>query len=291
MDDEEPIEGIVEDDESVEEVDPDDIEETTEQELDEDAEEDSEEQAESVDDGDTVEYEGQQYKVPKELKDAFLRQSDYTTKTQEVAEQRKALETDRESFQEALQLQTAHTESYTQLGVIDQQLAQYNEIDWTTWSQTDPNAAQQAQIQLGALREQRQQAVDKLQSLQAQTQQKARTETARVVEQNRAKVEKVVPNWSDETEKAVFNFGIKSGLSQSQLANTNYDPVLIEILNKARLFDEIQTKQSGKKPKKAEPVPQATRVKPRKVAPRGLSDSLSADEWVKRRNAQIAKRG
>ena len=291
MDDEEPIEGIVEDDESVEEVDPDDIEETTEQELDEDAEEDSEEQTEPVDEGDTVEYEGQQYKVPKELKDAFLRQSDYTTKTQEVAEQRKALETDRESFQEALQLQTAHTESYTQLGVIDQQLAQYNEIDWTTWSQTDPNAAQQAQIQLGALREQRQQAVDKLQSLQAQTQQKARTETARVVEQNRAKVEKVVPNWSDETEKAVFNFGIKSGLSQSQLANTNYDPVLIEILNKARLFDEIQTKQSGKKPKKAEPVPQATRVKPRKVAPRGLSDSLSADEWVKRRNAQIAKRG
>jgi len=291
MDDEEPIEGIVEDDESVEEVDPDDIEETTEQELDEDAEEDSEEQTEPVDEGDTVEYEGQQYKVPKELKDAFLRQSDYTTKTQEVAEQRKALETDRESFQEALQLQTAHTESYTQLGVIDQQLAQYNEIDWTTWSQTDPNAAQQAQIQLGALREQRQQAVDKLQSLQAQTQQKARTETARVVEQNRAKVEKAVPNWSDETEKAVFNFGIKSGLSQSQLANTNYDPVLIEILNKARLFDEIQTKQSGKKPKKAEPVPQATRVKPRKVAPRGLSDSLSADEWVKRRNAQIAKRG
>lgn len=39
-----------------------------------------------------VEYDGKPYKVPSELKDALLRQSDYTKKTMEVAERRKAME-------------------------------------------------------------------------------------------------------------------------------------------------------------------------------------------------------
>ena len=292
MEDEQPDEGIVEEEVETEE----EIEESTEQEVDqntdEDSEEDSEEQPEAVEDLQIVEFEGKEYNIPPELKDAIMRQSDYTTKTQEIAEQRKDLDLDRTRFQEAIQLQTAHTEAYTQLGVIDQQLAQFNEIDWNTWATQDPNAAQQAQIQLNQLREQRQQATDKLSSLQAESQQKAQTETARVVEANRSKVEKIVPNWNADTERAVFDFGVKSGLNEQQLAGTNYDPVLINILNKARLFDELQQKQTVKKTKKSkEPIPQATRVKPKKTNNRGLNDSLSTEEWLKRRNAQIAKRG
>ena len=292
MEDEQPDEGIVEEEVEAEE----EIEESTEQEVDqntdEDSEEDSEEQPEAVEDLRIVEFEGKEYNIPSELKDAIMRQSDYTTKTQEIAEQRKDLDLDRPRFQEAIQLQTAHTEAYTQLGVIDQQLAQFNEIDWNTWATQDPNAAQQAQIQLNQLREPRQQATDRLSSLQTESQQKAHTETARVVEANRSKVEKIVPNWNADTERAVFDFGVKSGLNEQQLAGTNYDPVLINILNKARLFDELQQKQTVKKTKKSkEPIPQATRVKPKKVANRGLNDSLSTEEWLKRRNAQIAKRG
>ena len=293
MADEQPDEGIVEGDENEpQEVETEEeIEEAAKQEPTEEDEEDSEEQTEPSPESTTVEYEGQEYNIPPELKEMFYRHKDYTTKTQEMAEQRKGLETDKQRFQEAIQLQAAHTEAYTQLGILDQQLAQYNAVDWNTWASQDPNAAQQAQIQMGALREQRTQAQGKLQSLHTETQQQMHTETAKVVEQNRARIERSVPNWSSETEKAVFDFGIQSGLSESQLAGTNYDPILIGILNKARLFDELQQKQTGKKPKKSEPVPQATRVKPKRTAPKGLHDGLSMDEWVKRRNAQVAKRG
>ena len=305
MADEQPEDGFVEEEteETEEKVAPEETEEAeTEEEVEDDAEqeegdeteEDSdEEQTEAVSDTETVEFEGKEYNVPQELKDALLRNKDYTIKTQEVAEQRKELDADRDRFQEALQLQTAHTQTYTELGVIDQQLAQFNEIDWEQWRQTDPNATQQAQIQLNQLREQRTQTVDKLNSLQTETQQKHQAETARVVEQNRAKVEKSVPNWNQDTEKAVFDYGIKRGLTENQLANTNYDPVLIGILNDARLFDELKQKQNVKKvKKKTEPVPQATRVtKAKKTQNRGLHDGLSTNEWLKRRNAQIAKRG
>ena len=305
MADEQPEDGFVEEEteETEEKVAPEETEEAeTEEEVEDDAEqeegdeteEDSdEEQTEAVSDTETVEFEGKEYNVPQELKDALLRNKDYTIKTQEVAEQRKELDADRDRFQEALQLQTAHTQTYTELGVIDQQLAQFNEIDWEQWRQTDPNATQQAQIQLNQLREQRTQTVDKLNSLQTETQQKHQAETARVVEQNRAKVEKSVPNWNQDTEKAVFDYGIKRGLTENQLANTNYDPVLIGILNDARLFDELKQKQNVKKvKKKTEPVPQATRVtKAKKTQNRGLHDGLSTNEWLKRRNAHIAKRG
>jgi len=305
MADEQPEDGFVEEEteETEEKVAPEETEEAeTEEEVEDDAEqeegdeteEDSdEEQTEAVSDTETVEFEGKEYNVPQELKDALLRNKDYTIKTQEVAEQRKELDADRDRFQEALQLQTAHTQTYTELGVIDQQLAQLKEIDWEQWRQTDPNATQQAQIQLNQLREQRTQTVDKLNSLQTETQQKHQAETARVVEQNRAKVEKSVPNWNQDTEKAVFDYGIKRGLTENQLANTNYDPVLIGILNDARLFDELKQKQNVKKvKKKTEPVPQATRVtKAKKTQNRGLHDGLSTNEWLKRRNAQIAKRG
>ena len=290
MADEQPDEGFVDDSEEEESTQAPEAKEA-EQEPTEEDEEDSEEQPEPSPEVETVEYEGQEYNIPPELKEAFLKNKDYTTKTQEMAEQRKDLETDRQRFQQAIQLQTAHTEAYTQLGIVDQQLAQYNEIDWNTWASQDPNAAQQAQIQMGALREQRTQAQGKLQSLHAETQQQMHTETAKVVEQNRAKIERSVPNWSSDTEKAVFDFGIQSGLTESQLAGTNYDHVLIGILNKARLFDELQQKQTGKKPKKSEPVPQATRVKPKRTAQKGWHAKLSMDEWVKRREAHIAKRG
>jgi len=290
MADEQPDEGFVDDSEEEESTQAPEEKEEAEQEPAE-TEEDSEEQPEAVPEVETVEFEGKEYNIPPELKGAIMRQSDYTTKTQEVAEQRKDLEADRQRFQEAIQLQTAHTEAYTQLGILDQQLAYYNGLDWNTWAAQDPNAAQQAQIQLNGIREQRTQVMEKLNSSQAESQQKAHTETARVVEANRAKIEKTVPNWSSDTEKAVFDFGIQSGLTESQLAGTNYDPVLIGILNKARLFDELQQKQTGKKTKKSEPVPQATRVKPKRTAQKGLHDGLSVDEWMKRREAQLAKRG
>lgn len=291
MADEQPDEGFVDDSEEEESTQAPEEKEEAEQEPAE-TEEDSEEQPEAVPEVETVEFEGKEYNIPPELKGAIMRQSDYTTKTQEVAEQRKDLEADRQRFQEAIQLQTAHTEAYTELGILDQQLAYYNGLDWNTWAAQDPNAAQQAQIQLNGIREQRTQVMEKLNSSQAESQQKAHTETARVVEANRAKIEKTVPNWSSDTEKAVFDFGIQSGLTESQLAGTNYDPVLIGILNKARLFDELQQKQTGSKPKKSEPVPQATRVKPKRTtAQKGLHDNLSVDEWMKRREAQVAKRG
>lgn len=264
---------------------PEELEESTEEEESEESE-DTEEEAElyeiTLDDGTTL-------NVPQSARDAFMKNADYTQKTQQVAEQRKALESDRVRFEQAIKLQTQFSEADTAIRVIDNQLSQYEGIDWNAWAAQDPMAAQQAQAQLGGLREQRVGAVNELNRLQAEAQKAESQEIARVTEENKARIKTAIPNWSTDTEKAIFEYGLKSGFSERQLASTNYNPVMLGVLNKARLFDELQSRQAAKpKPK---PIPKAGKVKAKKSPPKTTpEDSDSAEEWMRKRNAQLAKK-
>ena len=286
MDEQPKDDGFVEEVEEAEEA---ETEEAEEESVDDEAE-DSEEE----DDAEMFELtldDGTKIAVPQAAKEAFMKNADYTQKTQAVAEQRKELDGDRERFQQAIKMQTQFTEADTAIRVIDSQLAQFEGIDWNTWSQQDPTNAQQAQIQMGALREQRGQAVQNLQRMQAEAQQAESQEITRRTETNRRKVASVIPDWSADTERAIFDYGISNGLTENQLASTNYDPIMLSFLNKSRLFDELQQRQTAKPKKKAEPVPKAEKVRAKKSSNRSTpSDADSTEVWMKKREAQIAKR-
>ncbi|KPF66114.1 hypothetical protein IP84_17015 [beta proteobacterium AAP99] len=86
-----------------EEADADDEDVATEEE----AEQEPEEQEPSLED---VEYEGKSYKLPPELKNALLRQADYTRKTQEVAQERSILQGQRQEVAQYAQ-QLAQTQA------------------------------------------------------------------------------------------------------------------------------------------------------------------------------------
>ena len=289
MDEQPKDDGFVEEVEEAEEAETEEAEEAEEESEDEDAE-DSEEE----DDAEMFELtldDGTKIAVPQAAKEAFMKNADYTQKTQAVAEQRKELEGDRERFQQAIKMQTQFTEADTAIRVIDSQLAQFEGIDWNTWSQQDPMNAPQAQLQMGALREQRGQAVQNLQRMQAEAQQAESQEITRRTETNRRKVASVIPDWSADTERAIFDYGISNGLTENQLASTNYDPIMLSFLNKSRLFDELQQRQTAKPKKKAEPVPKAEKVRAKKSSNRSTpSDADSTEVWLKKREAQIAKR-
>ena len=79
-----------------------------------------------------VEYDGQTYSVPAALKDALLRQADYTRKTQEVAEGRKALDADRMAHSRSSETARAHIQDAARIVALNDQLAHYDKIDWGT---------------------------------------------------------------------------------------------------------------------------------------------------------------
>src|SRR4051812_34876614 len=68
-----------------------------------------------------VELDGQVHTLPAALKGAFLRQADYTRKTQELAEHRRALEADRQAVAQAAGAQAGASQDRVRLAALDHQ--------------------------------------------------------------------------------------------------------------------------------------------------------------------------
>jgi ubiquitin len=96
---------------------------------------------ETPEDGEDVELEGETFKLPKKVKDAVLRNKDYTQKTQELASQRKIVE-DKQQYVEAREqfIQHAFKEA-AEVEAIKTQLAQFDSVDWNSLIQSDPQQA------------------------------------------------------------------------------------------------------------------------------------------------------
>jgi len=95
-----------------------------------------------ADDTDEVEHDGQKYRVPKALKGAFLMHADYTRKTQEVAEQRRALDERQSTIGQQAQLLQEHAQDISRLIALNDQLAQFDKVEWGGLRQSHPEQAQ-----------------------------------------------------------------------------------------------------------------------------------------------------
>ena len=93
-------------------------------------------QAES--DAEEIDYEGEKYKVPKVLKDAFLRNADYTTKTQTLAEQRREFEAQQQQAVARQEFQQKHIQAVAKVISIDERLEQFSKLDWNAITDADP---------------------------------------------------------------------------------------------------------------------------------------------------------
>jgi len=264
-------------------------EDTTEEtELDEDGnpvegpeEEPAEETAEVVKDGKT-------YKVPAALKDERLMHADYTRKTQEVAELRKSVEATLQQVQQVTQLEQ---QAAIAIGTIDAQIADFNTIDWDAWEESDPLAAQRAWRQFAQLKEQRGAVVNQYQQAQQQRTLIQQQETAKLLEQGQRELAASIPEWGPEKATALLTHANKTyGFAPEEL-NGITDPRMIKVLNDAYQFRQASQKQQAvKKVETQQAFKPAAKVATGKAPFRGLDDRMNADDWMKARNAQLAKR-
>lgn len=251
------------------------------------------EASEGDDETDAEEYEdiewddGKKYAVPKALKDGFMRQADYTRKTQEVAEARKAFEADRAKFGETVQLQSHGLEKMAELRQIDAQIKAYENVDWDRLQEDDPQEYLRHDRIYRGLSQKKAETTAEYQRAIGEVQQRQRVEHARAVQENQRKVATIVPGWSNETAQQIRSYGIEQGLSESEL-NTVYKAEHIAILNKARMFDELQ--KSRAKPKAPAPAQPVTRIKAKAQKATVNPDKLSPEDWVKWREKQLASR-
>ncbi len=231
-----------------------------------------------------VERNGKKYTVPKDLEPELLMQSDYTRKTQEVAEVRKALEREQQEFQQAVQTQQQNMQGHAQLAAIRSQLQQYQNVDWTQFSEADPQAAQQAFFQYSQLKDAAGNLSQQLQQQEAVALQQQREVHAKRLEQGKAELAKDIPGWNADLAQEIIAHGSSYGFSENELKSV-IDPRMVKVLNDARMY-----RQSIKKVTQSKPAEQ---VKPAQKVRGGASvnvnpDKMPIDQWMKWRNKQLS---
>ncbi|WP_049732855.1 hypothetical protein [Rhizobium ecuadorense] len=239
-----------------------------------------------------VEYEGKIHKLPPELKDALLRTADYTRKTQEVAEQRKAVEAKQAEAAAAYQTSQDVIEARAHVINIDNQLKQYEDVNWQQLEQEDPMAAMSHWRQYQQLQQQRGQVAQYLDKTQNELSEKAKQATAGRLRETREFAEKELKGWTPDLDNKITEFATKDlGFTVDGLRDA-YTPQVYKTLYLAHIGHLALQKQT------AAPKPAQTATQPlNKVTARanppfaGLDDRLTADEWLKRRNAQVSKKG
>lgn len=237
---------------------------------------------------DEVEYEGKQYKVPKDLKEAVMRHADYTRKTQEVAEQRRALEAQQLRFQQAAQIQQQLQTEAAQIQVLQSRLQQFEGVDWTRFSEDDPVAAQKAFFEYTKLKDTVLSAHSQMQQRQAALLQEHRAERDKLVQEGRQALAREIKGWSPELGEELVKYATSQGVSEVEVRST-VSPSHLKILNKARLYDQLMAKASAK-PRPAadqqvEPAPTVTGRSASTASPA----RMSTEEWMRWRSKQIAR--
>lgn len=198
------------------------------------------------DDWDEIEWKGKKVKVPK---GAAMMQADYTRKTQELAEQRKAVEATLTQVNEVSQAEQQAQAEYIS---IANALAEYDDIDWHTWLDQDPVTAQKARVDMEQLQKRASQVVGIHQNAQNQRLALAKQEAAkRLADGQRVLVDKI-PGWGAEKAQALLAFSQQNyGFTPAELDNVN-DPRWVIALNDA--FQARQEMAKSKQRAKAEAV-------------------------------------
>ncbi len=230
----------------------------------------------------TVKVDGKEIEVTlDELQKGYSRTQDYTRKTQQVAEARKAAEAE-------LQAVRAEREQYAQLlTALSEQVktAAEPQIDWDRLYQEDPiEYVRQREV----MRENREKAAA-IQAEQARLAEIAQKEQMEQMKTLKAKESEALlealPTWKDpekaKAEKAMLvEFGQKMGFTPQELGNI-YDHRVVLALRKAALYDQMQAKRANIKPANNGPRP----AKP------GAAGRVSQMSDSARANQRLAKTG
>jgi hypothetical protein len=238
-----------------------------------------------------VKVQGEELVVPvKEALEGYMRQQDYTRKTQETAKERRDAQ---EKFQK--ELETERNQYLSSIKVLQKatlQAAQQElgDVDWSKLAAEDPasyvrlmNRANQFQMTL----QQIQQEEEKVSKQQAEERQKA---LAKHLEEAQTRLAEKIPNWGEEVNKVLTDRGVKTyGFSAQELSGV-YDPRIVEVLHDAhqyRLLKEQKPaleKKVQEAPKVLKPGAQQQRVdtktKEALEAGQKLKQSGSVDDFA-----------
>lgn len=255
----------------------DDAEDTATDEPESEAEEgQAEEDSDTEQDFAEVEVEGITLKVPKDaaqkLKDGVLRQSDYSRKMNELADERKKTA---ERIERADRLAAAAdklAEAKAGKLLAEYQAQQFAQVDWATLEQEDPAKASLLAVKAMHAQQMLRNADAAIAAAESSV---SGVKDAGLAEKRqemfKSVEEKLKVKWTNEMGADMTKYATEIGVDFGTLS-TLTDPGVLIALHKAKQFDELQAKRANLKPVKAV-TPVLKPGAPRKTDPK--SDALA----------------
>lgn len=199
-----------------------------------------------------IEIDGETYRVPPKLREAVLRQEDYTRKSQEVAEAKRQVLAQNQMLhlQQVFQQQAAPY--HQELNRIQSQLAQYNQVDWKS---LDTDTYLKAKGEVESLEKR----AGGIQQMLAQSAQQFMGQAQQWQQQHLAQgyeyLRKAIPKFDQNTVGQLRSYAANEGFTTPEV-DTITDPRFVRLLWKAQQFDAIKagTKSAAEAVKKAPPV-------------------------------------
>lgn len=181
-----------------------------------------------------------------ELLNGYSRTADYQKKTQSLAEQRKAVEAERQKIEDAAKVRDTYAQ---RLQVIEQLLSTEDTENLAELKDSDPIAyaikvaeRSEKEKQLAAVRQER----VRVQQEQAQQQQQY---IQRHVQAEQEKLKTLIPEFKDEAKAEVIRQDIRKyaksiGFTDQELSQV-YDSRAVQTLYKAMMFERLQNGKSA----------------------------------------------
>jgi len=178
-----------------------------------------------------------------ELMQGYQLGADYTKKTQELAENRKAVEAEARAILEAKQVRDTYAQ---RLQAIEQFLTsgQDSSEDLAYMKENDPIGYAVKVAELTEKKEQLAQVRAEQERIAQQQQADRQQEMARLVQQEATKLSQVLPEFSDPTKgeqirNEIRNYGKSVGFTEQELSQV-YDSRHVLMLHKAMMYDKLQ---------------------------------------------------
>lgn len=212
-----------------------------------------------------VEIEGETYLVPKKISDRFIQHADYTRKTQDIAEMRRALTAREQAIiqEQAFSQETASERR--QLAILEAQLEQYKRVDWAS---LETGELMKARAQLDQLKDVKAELENTIKQKRGTFEQKIGQLMQQNIESGQKYVETHIKDFNDAAKKSLMVYGLNEGYTREELDRV-IDPRVIVTLWKASQWDKLQASKPGvnNKAQQASPTirpgastPRATRV-------------------------------
>lgn len=232
-----------------------------------------------------VEYEGKKYALPPELKDAILRQADYTRKTQELAQTRQQAEQTFAQQQARIEAERANIQAVARLTALDERLQQYAGVDWDSLSQSNGELAQREFMKYQQLKDSRTQFVAQIQQHESQRAMQEQQETARQLQEANEALSREIKGWSPDYAQSLREVAKSLGAKEEQL-NGIREPWIVKALHAQKVLAEMTKKAGAAAP--------AVAAKPVRTISGGNAkatvdpDKMSIEDWMRHEQRRTA---